>query len=302
MPNECLISITRGRNKGKLCREVNRTCRHKSIQCPNCGEDFSYKHTYTTHSRACMPDTELHKTTRTQTREAPNKHCRRPSSDQKVIRRKTYIIKKKSPPRSEMDSEILARIHTLEQQNRDLKDKVQKVEEQPRNINNIMVIGNDFFQELTAKIGKERAVEFLSSTATTGKPIDVIDKLYLEGKDPMDYPIACRNEDHFRYLSRDDKGGRKLVDDHGGNIIGVLMINRLQNAFLMAANELISKHVDGSIESNADVLRCVQNITTVDKNIIVYQLAEVTNNSNHPFFFDESECEMATTNTHVELG
>jgi hypothetical protein len=164
-----------------------------------------------------------------------------------------------------------------------------------------MVIGNDFFQELTAKIGKDRAVEFLSSTATDGKPIDVIDKLYLEGRDPMNYPIACRNEDHFRYLSHDGEGGRKVVDDRGGVIIADMMMNRLRNAFLMAANELISQHVDGTQESDADVLRSVQNITTVDKDMIVYQLAEATNNSNHPFFLDEGECDTASRETHVQL-
>jgi hypothetical protein len=199
-------------------------------------------------------------------------------------KKRTNIIKKHPT-----ESEILTRLSNLERENQDLKDKVQKVAEQPRNINNIMVIGNDFFQELTAKIGKDSAVEFLSSAATTGKPIDVIEKLYLEGRDPMNYPIACRNEDHFRYLSSDAAGERRLVDDQGGDIIGDLMINRLRNAFLMAANELISKHVEGSMESDKDILRSVQNITTVDKNMIVYQLAEVTNNAGHPFFLDESE-------------
>lgn len=265
MPNQCSITIKRGRNKGKLCREVNKTCRHQSIQCPNCGEDFSYKHTYTSHAKTCQY----------QTREQ-HKPKLRPRPRPKLSG-------------SPMASEILARIHNLEQENKDLKNKVQEVADQPRNINNIMVIGNDFFEELTAKIGKDSAVEFLSSAATTGKPIDVIDKLYLEGKDPMSYPIACRNEDHFRYMSNDGQGGRKLVDDHGGAIIGDMMMNKLRNAFLMAANELISKHVEGSIESDKDVLRSVQNIATVDKNVIVYQLAEATNNSNHPFFVDQED-------------
>lgn len=283
MPNECSIIITRGRNKGNMCRDVNRTCRHQSIQCPNCGEDFSYKHTYTAHTRICQPD------------------CQERAGATSGSRKKTSIKRRFSGGPASARDDILARINTLEQQNRDLKDKVQKVAEQPRSINNIVVIGNDFFQELTAKIGKERAVEFLSSTATAGNPIDVIDKLYLEGKDPMHYPIAC-HDDHFRYLSRDDKGGRKLVDDRGGVIIGKLMTSRLQNAFLMAANELINNHVNGYSETDVELLRCVQNVTTVDKNIIVYKLAEATTNSNHPFFLDESECEVATNNTHVELG
>lgn len=274
MPNQCSITIKRGRNKGRLCREVNKTCRHQSIQCPNCGEDFSYKHTYTTHAKSCALSVD---------------HKSKPKLRPKPRTIHEHEHEHGHGHGQHVASEILARIHNLEQENKSLKDKVQQVADQPRNINNIMVIGNDFFEELTAKIGKDSAVEFLSSAATTGKPIDVIDKLYLEGKDPMSYPIACRNEDHFRYMSNDGQGGRKLVDDHGGSIIGDLMMNKLRNAFLMAANELISKHVDGSVETDKDVLRSVQNIATVDKNVIVYQLAEATNNSNHPFFVDHED-------------
>ena len=36
-----------------------------------------------------------------------------------------------------------------------------------------MVIGNDFFKELTNKIGKDSAVDFLSYAAQSGKTIDV---------------------------------------------------------------------------------------------------------------------------------
>lgn len=274
MPNTCSITITRGKNKGKLCKNVNKTCRHQTIQCPNCGEDFSYKHTYSSHTRICMANRR---------------------TEQNDKRKITYIKKRNE------HSEILERLHNLEQENKDLKNKVKKVSEQPRNINNIVVMGTDFFQELASKIGKDSAVKFLSTTATAGKPIDVIEKLYLEGKDPMNYPIACRNEDHFRYLSNDSNGHSKLVDDRGGAIIGDLMMDRLRNAFLMAANELISKQVDSGIEDDKEALRSVQNITTVNKEMIVYQLAAATNNANHPFFLDDGECEEATPGSQAQL-
>jgi hypothetical protein len=254
MPNDCSIVITRGKNKGKICGLVNRICRHQNILCPNCNEVFSYKHTYASHSQACSKHVLVHV----------------------VQKKKTNIIKK---------SNLLERIHKLEKRNKDLEEKVKVVETQPRSINNIVVIGTDFFQELVTMIGKDRAVEFLTCSAVSGKPIDVIDKLYLEGKDPMCYPIACRNTDHFRYLSDDSN----VVDDRGGAIIGDIMIRRLQNAFLMAANELISKQVDNSeYNMDTDMLRSVQqNITSAcDKRDIVYQLAEATNNEKHPFFKD----------------
>jgi hypothetical protein len=252
MPNGCSITITRGKNKGKICSSINKICRHQNITCPHCNDVFAYKHTYASHSRGCNI-IEPHLTTK----------------------KKINVVKKFN---------LLDRIHKLEKRNRDLEDKVKEVETQPRNINNIMVIGTDFYQELVTMIGKDRALEFLTCSAVSGKPIDVIDKLYLEGKDPMCYPIACRNTDHFRYLSDDSN----VVDDHGGAIIGDIVINRLQNAFLMAANEIISKQVGGEGDGDSDVLRSVQqHITTVyDKHDIVYQLAAATSNAKHPFFRD----------------
>lgn len=257
MPNTCTISISRGKNKGKICKDVNAICRHERNVCPNCGEQFSYKHTLVAHGKTC------HKA--------------------KKKRVQVQIVKK---------PDLLERISTLEQRNRDLEDKVDKVEKQPR-INNIMVIGNDFFQELALKIGKKGAVEFLTLAASSGKAIDVIDKLYLEGKDPMSYPIACRDEDHFRFRKLDGHEG-KLVDDRGGAIIGDLMMDRVRDAFMMAANELwCNRSLDGHAESDVEtrLQNVQQGISAVNKRNIVYQLAEATNNSSHPFFKEEDEAQ-----------
>lgn len=256
MPNTCTISISRGKNKGKICKDVNAICRHERNVCPSCGEQFSYKHTLVAHRKNCHKDEQKKKV-------------------------QVQVIRK---------PDLLERISSLERRNRDLEDKVDKVEKQPR-INNIMVIGNDFFQELALKIGKKGAVEFLTLAASSGKAIDVIDKLYLEGKDPMTYPIACRDEDHFRFRKLDGQEG-KLVDDRGGAIIGDLMMDRVRNAFMMAANEVLcSRSLDGHAESDTEI--CLQHfqqgISAVNKRNIVYQLAEATNNSSHPFFKAEDE-------------
>jgi hypothetical protein len=254
MPNDCIIAISRGKNKGKKCKDVKTICRHQKNKCAKCGEIFSYKHTLTAHSRICVNE------------------CKR---------KKVLVIKKPN---------MMERLSTLEQRNRDLEFKVEKVEQQPR-VNNIMVIGNDFFEELVTKFGgKDAAVDFLTLAATSGKAIDVIDKLYLEGKDPMAYPIACRDDDHFRFRRLE---GEKVIDDQGGTMIGDLMMDRLCNAFLMAANELISKHVEegesnpSALHAQAQVQRSISSVC--DKRNIVYQLAAATHNSNHPFFRDEDD-------------
>ena len=265
MPNHCTAPITRGKNKGKVCRDVNRICRHQKHSCPHCGEDFSYKHTYVTHTKCCANS-----------------------------RRKVHI---KPKPKSNTkrgllsaDACLMDRLEELEKRNRILEQKVNFVEKQPRSIQNIVVIGNNFYQELVEKLGKDCAVDFFASTAVAGKPLDVVEKLYLEGKDPMHYPIACRDRD-FRYLGDDSN----VVDDRGGKIIGDIMCRRLQNAYLMASNEIISQAVEpgegeydvSQSDGLLDNLRRVQEISgACYKREIVDRLAEATENREHPFFQD----------------
>lgn len=247
MPNSCTMEITRGKNKGKLCKDINRICRHHKIVCTVCGEVFSYKHTHAAHIRICAGRKKIH-----------------------PQRRQT----------DELQQGIQERLDELEKRNKILESKVLNVEKQPRNINNIVVIGTDFYQELVEKIGKDQAIDFLTVSA----PMDVISKLYLDGKDPMNYPIACKDSDHFRYL--DDNSS--VVDDHGGRVISDIVIKRIQNAFLMVTNELINESVEQDKDYHASgmVLQMQDKISNYSKEDIVYQLAEATNIEGHPFFRD----------------
>lgn len=256
MPNCCDIIITRGKNKGVKCKYANKVCRHQKLQCNFCGAKFAYKHTYSAHECSKI---ESHPTSPT--------------------RNKINVdISIKSKQDNDDDNEmkmLKKRLELLEQHNKNLESRITEAEQRP---SNIVVIGNDFFTELVEKVGKDNAVQYLT-TAAVGKPLEVIDKLYLEGKEPDDYPIACRNHDHFRYRNADSK----IIDDHGGKVIGNIMTHRLQNAIIMAINEIITHGPD---EEKLDKIMAAQHYVTngMNKEEIIHELSLLTNNEKHPFF------------------
>lgn len=53
MTNTCNIIISRGKNQGKKCYEVNKKCRHKITYCPNCNAEFSVETSYYRHMKNC---------------------------------------------------------------------------------------------------------------------------------------------------------------------------------------------------------------------------------------------------------
>jgi len=196
---------------------------------------------------------------------------------EKVPRTKVKVLSKKD---NEFEC-LKQRLIRLENQNKKLESRVTVAEQRP-SINNFVVIGNDFYSELVDKVGKENAVLYLTTSAV-GRPIEIIDKLYLEGKDPMEYPIACRDTDHFRYLNSESK----IVDDYGGTCIGNLMSERLQTAILMAINEAINvvdenNTSDSEIDSIVEAQRYVT--TGVNKANLIHDLSTITRNECHPFF------------------
>jgi hypothetical protein len=147
-----------------------------------------------------------------------------------------------------------------------------------------IVLGMDFFDELVMKMGREHTINFLSGIATEGKPVDVINKLYLEGNIPTDYPIACRDRDHFRYIDSD----HRLVDDKGGHGISNIVTAGVKDALISAANE------DGG-SFDVDVLQKY----VADRDRVISDLAHITSIPNHPFFkLDEQSDDQGVPSVH----
>jgi hypothetical protein len=297
MPNHCEVLITRGKNKGRICREVNRVCRHCNLIC-GCGEIFAYKHTLSNHKLKCPFAQDESATTDGIVNHWIDRQTRRPipasyypldgeSSGCSLESNQVPQLKIRLNPKEEA-TEFRKRLETLEERNRKLEERLAQAENRSTNINNFVIIGQDFFAELTDIVGtRVGAAQFLSDTLNGGNAIGVVKKLYLEGRDPMQYPIACRDSNHFRYLGADSR----IIDDRGGEAIGNIVTDRVQKAVLLAINEMIAAGIDDE-EVDTDTLDRInashRYLEDIDKNELVSQLAAITHNNNHPFFNDQS--------------
>ena len=266
MPNTCQIIITRGKNKGQACCEVNRKCRHKDNQCPHCGIRFTVETSYSRHLSQCGDKVVVKITQRPEAPAsvpvAPTASAA-PAASRKI---KTYDTEHRHQV-------LLKKIEKLE---RELEVVKQTPAVQHHHWN--IVLGTSFFDELVMKMGRDRAISFLSGIAQDGKPVDVISKLYLEGNDPTNYPIACRDRDHFRYIDSD----HRLIDDKGGHGLSRIVTSGVHDALILAASEA---------PNGADILQ--KYVADMRKSLpsshIISELAHMTSIPNHPFFIAPGE-------------
>jgi hypothetical protein len=213
-----------------------------------------------------------------------NKYCQVPKNKaDKVkvkIKVKTPISEVSEPPANKDIMEEL----------QDLRQRVQKMESEPR-YNNWIIIGPDMFSEMINRYGRTEALNFLTKSALTGDSVNVIKKLYLDGVSPEKYPIACKNYSHFRYLN--DK--REVIDDQGGQSVQKIFSDRAHKAMVLAANEMMQDELEqSSSEEDPETSRFrqlgnVQCVLSSVQTLDIDRLAGMINNPNHPFFVDENE-------------
>lgn len=234
MVNTCTLIITKGLNKGKLCKDVNQWCKHKKVTCDRCNKIFSYQHTYAAH--VC------------------------------TVAHQIKIIVKPKPLNPQIPT--VTELH---------QSKITK----------LTVIADDLFGQIVNQMGKHEGMKFLLDSMDD-ECVDIIDKVYLSGKDKNQYPIACINKSHFRFLgSRHD-----VIDDVRGDLIVSKITNSIQNAFLKAIADLIQGHVEDDL---IDALYRTYDIRSVHKRIkqlstteqrerLRQGLANKVTNPSHPFF------------------
>jgi hypothetical protein len=206
----------------------------------------------------------------------------------KIKRRIDVKIKIKTPPPS---PEPAAATQEILQELNSLRRRVQKMENEPR-YNNWIIVGSDMFSDMIDKYGRTEALDFLTKSAITGDSVDIIKKLYLDGVAPEQYPIACKNYHHFRYLN--DK--REIIDDKGGQSVRKIFSDSTHKAMVLATNEKM-KLIDPDSDQLGDTdvgdmfrklgeVQC--NLTSVHS-LDINRLAGMTNNPDHPFFVDSGE-------------
>ena len=258
MSNPCKVIITRGKNKGKVCGSVNVKCKHVSepLICSGCGLKFDRSTSYYRHINICT------------------------RSKQSVSKIKIAVKPKdqNDTDRSPNISNVYKRLIDLEEQNSALREEVEELKHKPVTNYNIAILGNDFYTELVDKIGKQDAIEFLAKSYIES-PLDVFSKLYLDDRKPEDYPVACRDKLHFRYLDHD----KRMVDDQGGSSIGSVVSKQITNAVINAVNDCNGNSVYGL----EDIETIRKKLEMLDKDTMIADLAYITNNPNHPFFSEE---------------
>ena len=257
MSNPCKVIITRGKNKGKVCGSVNAKCKHVSepLICAGCGLKFDRSTSYYRHINTCI------------------------SASKKVPSKIRIAVKPKESSDSTNISNVYKRLIDLEEQNSALREEVEELKQKPMTNYNIAILGNDFYTELIDKIGSKRdAIEFLAKSYIES-PLDVFQKLYLDDRKPDDYPVACRDKLHFRYLDNE----KRMVDDQGGSSIGTVVSKQITNAMINAVNDSNGNSVYGL----DDIETIRKKLESLDKDSIIADLACITNNPNHPFFREE---------------
>ena len=269
MVNNCTVAITKGPNKGRLCMDVHRWCKHKSIYCSVCKKSFKYQHTFRAH--ACDGNKiKLSIKPKTPTRNVAPAH---PT----VVTPETHTSERQG---SEEDlREIVS----------ELRRELDEIKNQPRvQINNLTVVADDIFTRIVSTMGRDQAVKYLLDTlGNESDCLNIVDRVYLNGRDRDQYPIACKDNNHFRFLGP----GRTVVDDVGGEIIVSRLTNSVQNACLQASSNLIDAHINDSstsMYSMYDLVSVQDKIKKLplhdQKAKLREELADRVSNPSHPFF------------------
>lgn len=264
MPNTCDIIISTGTNKGKLCRDINKYCRHKVVKCPDCGKSFGHKSSY-------------------------ERHRQKAHDKQKAqVKKKVVIVKKDKL--GAMQQEIDELREELKQHREAINERVTKVEQKPQNI---IVIGDEkVFWALVNRMGEHKAMSFLLNNIHPRDCINIVEKMYLEGVDKMQYPIACADNHKFRYLSTCGD----IIDDRGGKKIVSKLENEIHSAIIEANNRLIDDFVTREEKGQASPsMFTVYDIGAIQQTLKSYReskdseqfrddLAKRVYNTEHPFF------------------
>lgn len=255
MVNQCTIPISTGMNKGKLCKDINKYCRHKPCKCDYCGEIFSH-----------ISSMERHK----QKKHLPKSTASTPKP-QVTIKPKTT---------NDSYNKLQEEMHTLKNNFEEINARIKKVEQEPKNI---IIIGDEkIFESLTRKFGSDEiAMQFLLEHTQPENSIDIVDKLYLEGVAKDQYPIACTDDYRFRYLNRSGK----IVDDHGGQTIVTKLESEIHNALMEANTKLLNNISSRKVYNIYDLNEQINGYRELnDRNKFRDDLAKKVYNKQHPFF------------------
>jgi hypothetical protein len=250
----CNIIISRGKNRGRRCGDTNTRCYHVNIRCKNCGKTFMMKHSFDDHKKVC----------------------------------KKILVSKKKDVEDIVNKVVSEKVNAAV---KEVDNKVSAVEEEIKEIRNRpqvlnFYIGDNIYDDLVKKMGKEDAVDMLIRAASDNNPLSIIDKLYLDGPNKEDWPIAYKDGE-FKYLDKDkrmvvDKTGKKMTE----------LVGKVHNAMIKAVSEMITKNLEGSAK-DVEGMYDTYNMMKIQRNLYKFcgktelycnKLQTKIRNPVHPFF------------------
>lgn len=173
-----------------------------------------------------------------------------------------------------------------------------------QNIPKKIVVGDNILEILNEKMGEQEHLNFFLTNILSKQYGKIIESVYLTGRKSDDYPMACSDKQHFRFLNESGK----LINDLDGEILIQTLVNCLQNALLKTSNKLIMKYI-GTNEDIAKLydfydIRKIQNSACeiskpINRKKIKDFLIKRVINPNHSFF-SENESVMELHKKYIE--
>lgn len=269
---KCSQIIQQGKNRGKKCGDVHPTCNHVNtpLTC-HCGQTFDRSSSYNRHLKVHKVKVDVRLKTNSLIDKLDQFEKKHSEENAMLQRQMEELLRRQAP------DELL-------------RKQVEELLNRPQaTLINISVVDKEFYEKITAKLGTKEANAFLNGCCLRDKPLEIFQKLYLDGLQPENYPIACRNSVQFRYLNEK----RELVEDNGGKVIGHLIKEGVHNAMILATNETMTEIIDGTIGPDEFDMRTAQsNLMKVKEEKLIKELGQLTENPNHKFF-SVSECNKA---------
>lgn len=212
---QCQAILTRGTDKGKRCFESDEECKHTMRHCHLCNVSFNFDSTFQRHM-------DTHSAAQTNTpapmAQAPPVPVRKITPiDQLSHTSKQLIAMCKNPiPKSEATPQQQTRL------------SVKKATPAPDNC-----VFSNFYATMLSKYGRESTLKLLKTSASG---FSILSKLYENG-----YPIVFTKPDVYRYLLEDGL----IYEEHGGQVLGKLLANRLCDTYMLAASDVINSSLRG---------------------------------------------------------
>lgn len=266
----CDIIITKGKNIGLKCGQVNKKCRHRINTCNICKNSYTTDTSFSNHQKICKPTkTKPHIKLKDSCGILCGDVLKKQNNEDDLKKRVDELVEKKLQSMDDGEKTII--INNINSNNTTV------------NINLTTIGCADGLQRLIDKMGKDGAMRFLVEITASGNNqlMSLMEKLYLTG-DPTNYPIANKDGNIFRFRDID----QRIIHDIGGKKIAKLSTTIHSNIYAGAANMEAFRFIENGDNDDCNNYYVMQENASNKHNTCTFikDLAYRTFNPEHQFF------------------